>query len=305
VAVVAPVLTLGAAWLIVGSAARTLAGQTAATVSAYLTFVSPAARSGSGYDVGRLLVRSRALETLLDQASDIEVYHGTAPLVHSGAPPLTTAELARLRRDRATVWWGHAAVAPLYDRDGWGIVGAVRVPANRPGWAWLQWVVVLLVLVTLALVGRAAFDVRLGDPMERRVIVWLAGTALCLGLVSYLQVWVAARDATDRWLLDAGALIQEAATRGPGGKGLAWAAPLARGAEVVPGERALPTPVRRRLGLEPVAVVTVRLRAGRWAELRTRPAESGLGGWLVLLVALAGAGPAALLLAARPASRGG
>ena len=298
-------LTLGAAWMIVGSSARGLAGRTAETISAYLSFVSPTARGGAGYDLGRLLVRARALETLLEGVPEVEVYHGTAPLVHGGARPLTTAELARLRRDRATAWWNHAAITPFYDREGSAIVGAVRVPASGLGPSWIRWLVAALVLVSLALVGRAAFDVRLGDPVERRVIQWLAGTALCLGLAAYAQVWFAAREATDRWLLDAGALIQEAATRGPGGKGLAWAAPLARGAEVVPGERALRTPVRRRLGLKPVALVTVRLRAGRWAELRTRPAESDAWGWLVWLVALACAGPAALLLAARPASRGG
>ncbi|HUL03726.1 MAG TPA: hypothetical protein VLV16_10905 [Gemmatimonadales bacterium] len=303
-AVLAPVSTLGAAWMIAACSARALAGRTAETVSAYLSYVSPTARGGADYDLGRLLVRARALETLLEETAEVEVYHGTAPLVHAGAPPLTPAELAGLRRDRGTGWWDHAAFAPLYDRDGWAIVGAVRVPPPRLG-AWMQWVVVVLVLVELALVGRAAFDVRLGDPVERRVLLWLTGTALCLGLAAYGRVWLSAREATDRWLLDAGALVQEAATRGPGGKGLAWAAPLARGAEVVPGERALRTPVRRRLGLQTMALVTVRLRAGRWAELRTRPAESDAWGWLVWLVGLACAGPVALVLAARPASRGG
>jgi len=301
----APLCTLGAARLIVGGAARALAGRTAGTVAAYLAFVSPAPRSGAGYDLGRLLVRARALETLLLEDTEVEVYHGTAPLVRGGARPLTTAELARLRRDRATAWWDHAAFTPLFDRDGWWIVGAVRVPAPPLGPWWIEWVVVLLALGVLAFVGRAAFDIRLGDPMERRVIVWLAATSLCLGLVAFAQVWCAARQATDRWLNDAGALVQEAATRGPGGKGLTWAAPLTRGGELVPGERALRTPVRSHLGLQPMAAVTVRLRGGRWAELRTRPGESDAWGWLVWLVALALAGPGALLLAARPASRGG
>ena len=303
-AILGPVLTVAAARVVSGCSARAVAARTAATVSAYLSFVAPALRGGSDYDLSRLLVNARGLESLLEATPEVEVYHGTAPLVHGGARPLTTAELAQLRHDRATEWWGRAALAPFYDRDGWSIVGAVRIPPPALGPAWVEWTVLGLLLVALALVGIAALAIRRGDPIQRRLVRWFAGVAVCLGVAAYVEVRCAAREATDRWLVDAAALVQQAATRGPGRKGLAWAAPLVRGAELVPGDRGGQTPVRRRLGGQQMGVVAVRLGGGRWAELRTRAAESDTWSWLVWLVALALVGPAGAFTLARPAKGG-
>jgi hypothetical protein len=293
------VLTLGAAHLIAACSARGLAVRTATTVSAYLSFVAPPARGASDYDLARLLVLARALESLLQATPAVEVYHGTAPLVHGGARPLTTAELAQLRRDRATEWWGHAAFAPVFDRDAWGIIGAVRVPGAALAPGWLAWTTLGLLIVALALTGRVVLEAGRGEQVDPRVMAWCAAAGVCLGIGAYALVWSAAREATDRWLVDASALVQEAGTRGPGKQGLAWAAPLVRGAELVPAERASRVPVRRRLGGQALGVVTLRLRGGRWAELRTPAAESDTWRWLAWLLGLALVGPAASAMAAR------
>ena len=108
---------------------RTLAARNATATAAYLTIVTPLARRGAGYDLPQLLIRARALAELPGFSGRFEIYHATAPLIHATAPPLGAATLQRLRREAAVRWTGEAALAPLLDRDGWDVVGAV---AARP-----------------------------------------------------------------------------------------------------------------------------------------------------------------------------
>src|SRR5207247_1390153 len=65
---------------------RALAARSAASTAAYLELVTPAGPGGAGYDLARLLIRSRALDELPGLHARVEVYHGTAPLVDATAP---------------------------------------------------------------------------------------------------------------------------------------------------------------------------------------------------------------------------
>src|SRR3989449_4551555 len=110
---------------------RALAARDAAAAAASRAIGTPAppGRGGAGYDLPQLLIRARALEELPGFSGRFEIYHATAPLVRATAPPLAAATLQRLRREVAVRWTGDAALAPLLDRDGWDVVGAV---AARP-----------------------------------------------------------------------------------------------------------------------------------------------------------------------------
>jgi hypothetical protein len=274
---------------------RALAEQSAVAIASYLSIAAPPSRGGPDYDLAQLLIQARALVALLERPQ-IEVYHATAPLVHAVAPPLRPDELERLRRQETTGWDGNAALAPLLDREGWDVVGAVRVPRQRLDVAWLEWGLPALLLVTVAVAVSRAFTV--GRPA---VLPWglLAHTAVALavGCVAYFAVWTAAKRATDRWLVETGALVQEATTHAPGSLDVADVAGLVRGgtltaAELIPRD---PTP-RRHHG---VASVVVRMGGGRWAELRTPAAEAATGVWVLCFIGLALLGPVAVWIAAR------
>ena len=280
-------------------AERALAQRVAAATAGYLTLVAPPARGSAGYDLPRLLIETRALDGLPGFAAELEVYHGTAPLVHATARPLSPAQFDRLRRHAAARSMGTAALAPLFDRDGWDVVGAVAVwPA---GAAWLSWRSALAVLPSLA-AGALAAAVMGGAPgRSRRAVTWFAAAATVFGLAAYADIRAAGRDATDRWLGDTRLLLQEAVVRVPELRlSLSALAPIARGTELMPGDSAASAPWRRVVEGTPRAAVAVRLAPGRWAELRSAPGtgEGWMAGWLALTVGLALVGPLAVALAA-------
>src|SRR2546430_17487021 len=147
---------------------------------------------------------------------------------------------------------GTAALAPLFDRDGWDVVGAVAVwPA---GAAWLSWRSALAVLPSLA-AGALAAAVMGGAPgRSRRAVTWFAAAATVFGLAAYADIRAAARDATDRWLADTRLLMQEAVVRGPELRfSLSALAPVARGAALLPGASAASGRWRRRGARRPRA----------------------------------------------------
>src|SRR2546426_238643 len=74
------------------------AARSAASTAAYLALVTPAGPGGAGYDLARVLIRSRALDELPGLHARVEVYYGTAPLVHATAPGLAPETLDALRR---------------------------------------------------------------------------------------------------------------------------------------------------------------------------------------------------------------
>jgi hypothetical protein len=273
---------------------REFVEQSAVTIAAYLSFAAPPDRGGADYDLAQLLIQARALATLLG-SSQVEVYHGTAPLVHAIAPPLRPAELDRLRREETTRWDGDAALAPLLDREGWEVVGAVRVSRRRLDVPWLAWGLPALVLISLAFAASAV-----GKPaVQRRALAVYAAAALVAGCAAYLDVRAVAKRATDQWLAETGALVQEATTHAPGGLDVADVASIVRGGMLVPAAIAVRDPMPRRLNRGAVAAVVVRMGAGRWAELRTRAAEAATGAWFMCTIALALLGPAGVWIAAR------
>src|SRR5207302_6630025 len=118
---------------------------------AYLTIVTPSPpRGGAGYDLPQLLIRARALEELPGFSGRFELYHATAPLVRATAPPLAAATLQRLRREVAVRWTGEAALAPLLDREGWDVVGAVAARPAAGIWHLSPWSLGALLLLVVA-----------------------------------------------------------------------------------------------------------------------------------------------------------
>jgi hypothetical protein len=297
--VVTAALTFAAVRIGTACYERAVAERSAATIAAYLSIAAPPDRSGSDYNLAQMLIQARAVATLIGSSS-LEVYHRTAPLVHAVAPPLSPAELERLRREQTTGWDGGTALAPLLDREGWEVVGAVRVPVRPLAVAWLEWGLPALLLIG---VGLAAFSVRaIGHAgLERRALVAYTVAALVGGGAAYVDLRTTARRATDVWLKETGALVQEATTHSPGGLDVGDVATIVRGGALVPTDVLLRDAIPRRQKRGAVAAVAVRMGGGRWAELRTQAGEAATGIWFLCAIGLALLGPAGVAIAARVA----
>ena len=268
-----------------GRFARAGAVRIARSTATYFAVVTPAGRADSSdFALAQLLAQARALTTLPGWTWPVEIYHGTAPLVDAAASPLPPGELDRLPR-----WREGAALVPLRGPTAdEPIVGAVAIrPAGRGGlWALLlSWAFPAAVLAVAA-AARAAFR---GRPRREYV-----AAALLLGLAAYADVRGAARRSTNDWLTATRLLMQEAATRLPGPRirvTLADLAPVALGADLVWADSATQKPRRIRIRGTERAVVAARLGSGRWADIRTAPAESFTSVWLAALLGIAMVGP--------------
>jgi len=254
------------------------------------TSLSPAARS---YDLPSLLTQARALRTLPGWSSDVEVYFGTAPLVDATAAPLSPDDLVQL--EAGGRWRDATALVPLKDRDRQEVVGAVAVrprPAPRgplPGGFGFAFPAALIGVGAAAVLAFRERSLRRGG---------YVGAALLLALAAYLDVREAARQSTDRWLVDTRRLLQDAATRLPPPRtrvALTDLASLVRDGEIVAGEPAESAPRRVRIDGERRAVAAVLIGSGRWVELRSVPAEIEAPRWLILLVPCALLGPIAIV----------
>jgi len=234
------------------------------------------------------------LRTLPGWTSDVEVYFGTAPLVEATAAPLSPDDLQRLGSGGR--WRDGAALVPLKDRDGREVVGAVAVRPRPIPHGPLPGGIGFAFPAALIAVGGAAAIAFRGLPLRRGGYI---GAALLLALATYVDVWGAARQSTDRWLIDTRRLLQEAATRMPAPRvrvSVSDLAALVPDAEVVAGEPAESAPRRERIDGERRAIVSVLIGSGRWIALRTSPAEIEAPRWLLLLVPCALLGPLAILL---------
>jgi multiple sugar transport system permease protein len=252
--------------------------------------LSGAARS---YDLPALLTQARALRTLPGWTSDVEVYFGTAPLVDATAAPLSPDDLMHL--DAGGRWRDGAALVPLKDRDGQEVVGAVAVrPRPAPhgplpggfGFAFPAAIIAVGAAATLAFRERS---LRRGG---------YVAAAVLLALAAFLDVREAARQSTDRWLVDTRRLLQEAATRLPPPRArvaIADLASMVRDGEIVAGEPGESAPRRVRIDGERRAVVAVLIVPGRWMELRSAPAEVEAPRWLIFLLPCALLGPIAIV----------
>jgi hypothetical protein len=295
VSVLTAALTLVTVRLATACYERALAERSAATIAAYLSVAAPPDRGGANYDLPQLLIQARALAALLG-SSRVEVYYGTAPLVRAIAPPLSPSELDRLRRVETIGWDGGAALAPLLDRESWNVVGAVRVPRPRLAPRGLEWGLPVLLLVTLALAALSALALE-RPTVRQRALVAYAAAALVMGCAAYIDVRLAAKRATDHWLAQTAALVQEATTHAR--PDAADIASIVRGGDLVPAGITGWTSKPRRRDRGAVAAVIVRVGAGRWAELRTRAQEAATGVWFICTVGLALLGPAGMWIAAR------
>src|SRR5438046_1542952 len=275
-----------------GRSEQALAARDATAAAAYLTIVTPSPpRGGAGYDRPQRVIRARALEELPGFSGRFEIYHATAPLVRATAPPLPAATLQRLRREVAVRWTGEAALAPLLDRDGWDVVGAVAARPAAGTWPVSPWSLGALLLL---LVAAARSVAAIGTPRQawRESLGPYGLVAALFGVAVFAEVRSAAGDATDQWLYDTRLLMQEAAARIPEVRSApASLATLARGAEIVPGDSGPAEAWRRAAGGVSRAAVAVRLAPGRWVELRARPGEAGTAGWLPVMLGLAALGP--------------
>ena len=273
--------------------ARTLAERDAAAVAAYVQVVTPAARGSADYDLGQLLIRARALDRLPGWSGRVEVYHATAPLVRATAAPLEADVLERLRRKVAVRWLGESevALAPLLDRTGWDVVGAVAARPGEPGWPVTPWLAAALLLLLVAgvqaLRGRPA-------PHDARALAlkryWAA--AALFGVAAFADLRLAAAGGTNRWLDDVRVLMQDAAARVPDVRSApAGLAALARGGALVPADSGRGGVGRRAVGGVTRATAAVRLAQGRWLELVASPDETGTAMWLPLMLGTAALAP--------------
>jgi ABC-type sugar transport system permease subunit len=235
------------------------------------------------------------LRTIPGWSSEVEVYYGTAPLVDATAAPLSPDDLLRLDRGSAR-WRDGAALIPLKDRAGREIVGAVAVRPRPmphgplPGGLGFVFPAAIIAVGAAATIAFRQRSLRNGG---------YVGAALLLALAGYVDIRTAARQSTDRWLMDTRRLLQEAAIRlpGPGARAsLSDLAALVPDAELVAGEPGESAPQRVRIGGARRAVAAVLVVPGRWVELRTHPAEAEAPRWLALLLPCALIGPFAILL---------
>ena len=295
--VVGATLPIAATQWVRGRYERAQAVREAPAAAAYLAMVTPLARNSAGYDLPQLLIRARALEELPGFSGRFEVYHATAPLVHATAPPLATATLQRLRREAASSWTGDEALAPLFDRAGWDVVGGVAARPAASAWP-LSPVSLALLLVLAVAATWALRAIAASRGAWRPEIGSYVAVAALYGAAVFADLRRAARDTTDRWLDDTRVLMQEAAARVPEVRSAPGdLAPLAREAELVPGDSGSAGVSRRRVGGVTRAVVAVRLASGRWVELRAPPDEAGTLGWLPVILGLTALGPLAALFA--------
>jgi ABC-type sugar transport system permease subunit len=264
--------------------ARVGAVRIARSTAAYFAAVTPANPESTDFDLRQLLAQARALTTLPGWAWPVEIYHGTAPLVDAAARPLPAGDLERL-----PYWKDGTALVPLRGpKDSDAVVGVVAVrPARRGGLGGLlfNWTFPAALLAVAAAAG-VAFR---GRPRREYV-----AAALLLGLAAYADVRGAARRSTDHWLTATRLLMQEAATRLPGPRirvRLAELAPVGLGADLVWADSTTQKPRRVRIRGTVRAVVAARLGSGRWADVRTTPAETFTSVWFVGLLGLALLGP--------------
>lgn len=261
------------------------------------------------YDLPTLLTQALALRTLPGWSSDVEVYFGTAPLIDATAAPLSPDDLPRLGTrgggGLGGLWRGGTALVPIKDREGQEVVGAIAVRPHPmphgplPGGFGFAFPAALIAIAAAGVIAFRQHSLRRGGYIS---------AAFLLAVAAYVDVYVAARQSTDRWLFDTRRLLQEAATRLPpprvrvaitqlaalvqeGGAGEGGAG----GGEIVAGEPGESAARRVRVDGERRAVVAVLIGSQRWIELRSVPAELEAPRWLIGLLPAALLGPLAIM----------
>jgi hypothetical protein len=296
-AVIGAALPAGAARIGAGRAERVLGARTAAAVAGYLATV---ALPGAGaYDPRSLLVAAFGIGSLRGWSATIEVYAARTPLLMGGGAPLPIAPWQSITSRGATVRMERGSLVPLRNPDQRDVVGGVWV-ADRPApWGEGLPITTALVLVTGL---SAAWAVGRRHRMVAVLLAAFAGASVASGLVAGAAVRRAAAWSTDRALLDARLLLQDAPLRLDGPPSRVRPAEVARvveGTGLILGAGDSASADVRRLADEDArrAVTAVRLGPGNWAALHTVPLEASAGRWTALAVGLALLGPAAGVLA--------
>jgi len=271
---VAAVCTVASAYLATtGSrrfAERRYAERTAASAAAYLTAQTP---KNLPLDPGAFLRRARVLATLPDWSPDVEVYLGTAPLVHPTGPTIPLSTIALLSSRNAPEWSAGAAFAPVTGPLEGRVVGVVRVRPHLPVDATAPWLLGLLGLTAL-LGALAALQLR-----RRRWAWWLgayAASALAFGGVAASTAHTTLRTATVRWLRETAVLIEDAGSRLPRTPTPALVETfkaLAADGTLGPDTSSDPVLERALAGTRPGAPLPIWLGGGRWLSLQPPPED--------------------------------
>ena len=267
---VAAVLTVGSAYLAtVGSrqfAERRYAERTAASAAAYLAAVSTP--RNAPLDPAAFLTRVRVLATLPDWSPDVEVYLGTAPLVHPTEPSLPLSTIASLSGRRAPEWLAGAAFAPIPGATEGRIAGVVRVRPHLPEDPSALWLLGLLGLTTV-------LGVLAASRLRRRHWGWWLGayalSALTFGGVAAGAAHSALRTATVHWLRETAVLIEDAGSRLPRTPTAALARTfqaLAVDGTLAPDTSSDPVLERALAGTRPGSPLPIWLGGGRWLSLQ-------------------------------------
>src|SRR3989442_3591590 len=107
--------------------------------------------------------------------------------------------MTALGRDGGVLWWNGAALAPLKDKNGGAVVGAVAVTMRPAGEAWRRGAFGGLALP--AVLPAIVLALRAVSPAARRPTIRAhAAVALFVGPAPYANARGAARGATGRWL---------------------------------------------------------------------------------------------------------
>jgi multiple sugar transport system permease protein len=276
-------------WLVATASFRRQAlTRSAGAVAGYLSAGVRRERDGT-YHLPTLVSTAHTLDRGIGWSDRVQVFLGRVPILPSATDSLPEDVRRRLVSSDGPTFHRNAAVAPLKDPSDWDVVGAVTVAAERTpvrnpaAWGWVA-----------ALAALGLLTAYVSAHTGRQRVAW--GSALVLVLGGHLLIRDAARTATDAWLLDAQALVEQAAwSRSPDFSELARITRVAGATvrlSVVP-----PEPTRMDMDGVPRAVVGVLLPTREMAAVAIPPDEARLEWWTLLLVLAAVIGPAGVALA--------
>ncbi|HWZ26946.1 MAG TPA: sugar ABC transporter permease [Gemmatimonadales bacterium] len=255
-------------------AERRYAERTAASAAAYLTLVTSTSRVGAPpLDPASFLRRVRALVALPDWSPDVEVYLGTAPLVHATDPSLPLSTIAMVAARTQPQWIEGAALAPIPGPVPGRLVGVARVRPHLPVDPFAPWLLALLGATALAGVLASA------QLRRRRWGWWLAAyavAALAFGGVAVGAANTGMRAATVQWLRETGVLIEDAGSRLPRTPTSTIArtfSALAADGHLVVDTSSDPVLERALAGTRPGSPLPIWLGGGRWLSLVPPPDE--------------------------------
>jgi multiple sugar transport system permease protein len=300
IALVAGWLALLGLWLLTARAERRLEDETnaylARSVGRYLRLTTPSDGAG-GLNATRLLSGVGALRISSFWPGGLEGALGSRPLLTDSLElvPLPAAVATRLDQGVTVVRTSHArrpaAIAPLFDRDEWDVIGWVAVWRSLGG-PWPGPVAVgLAVMAAAAMIGAGRSFLRDRPLLWRRRVAWAAAlVGLLAGLGFARDLRSTARRATEVRLRTSARLIEVAATAN--GVRRSRLPEIAVDAVVSPAARDSLAPAEVNyvrdggVGWARIVAATPRQGDDTALEIRLLPSGSGLGFTWAAMVAL-------------------